>query len=300
MSTFSVQEAPDALTIVQHLKEQTPFTQASAALNHQTSSELLAIPLPPALYRGLQAAAHEAIEAHGLHGWLSAEGRHHDHNYQSLSLVHNPDMHDPGVEDVHQSTLGTSLNPINEFFYNSVQRHRGLKNSYFDSYGFRVRTPAARLGELGAFLDQCGLTLIRSRLSVLIGERGVTEDFMDGWHRDEPVFENLRLNIPLTSDSAYRLQIEHDKDKPQPDSATMTEHFLAPGYAYTFNTNVPHRVYVKEPSSLPRIHLVLGFSPWFDHDAKLDQWRANSHFGTTHPFDLLRSGILHPALKANA
>lgn len=38
--------------------------------------------------------------------------------------------------------------------------------------------------------------LIRSRLSVLIGERGITSDFMDGWHRDEPVFENLRLNIP--------------------------------------------------------------------------------------------------------
>ncbi|QVQ26160.1 hypothetical protein [Achromobacter deleyi] len=300
MSTFSVQDAPDELTIVQHLKAHTPFAEASAALNDKTSSQLLAIPLPPALYQGLQDAAHQAIEAHGLHGWLSAEGRHHDHNYQSLSLVYNPDMHEPGVENVHQSTLGTSLNPINEFFYNSVQRHRGLKNTYFDSYGFRVRTPAARLGELGKFLDQCGLTLIRSRLSVLIGERGITEDFMDGWHRDEPVFENLRLNIPLTSDPAYRLQIEHEKDTPQPDSDTMTEHFLAPGYAYTFNTNVAHRVYVKEPSSTPRIHLVLGFSPWFDHDAVQDHWQANPHFGATHPFDLLRGGKLHPALKAQA
>jgi len=208
-------------------------------------------------------------------------------------------MHDPGVQDVHQATLGTSMNPISEFYYNSVERHRTLKNTYFDSYGFRVRTPAARLGALGTFLDQCGLTLIRSRLSVLIGERGITADFMDGWHRDEPVFENLRLNIPLTSDPAYRLQIEHAKDTPQADSDTMTEHFLAPGHAYTFNTNIPHRVYVKEPSNTPRIHLVLGFAPWFDHDAQRDSWQANRHFGTTHPFDLLRGGMLHPDLKAS-
>lgn len=300
MSTFSVNEAPEALTIVQHLKEKTPFQQASAALNSKTSSQLLAIPLPATLYGGLQDAAYQAIDAHGLHGWLSAEGRHHDHNYQSLSLVYNPDMQEPGVEDVHQATLGTSFNPISEFFYNSVQRHRGLKNTYFDSYGFRLRTPAAKLGALGTFLDQCGLTLIRSRLSVLIGERGITTDFMDGWHRDEPVFENLRLNIPLTSDPAYRLQIEHEKDKPQADSDTMTEHFLAPGYAYTFNTNIAHRVYVKEPSNQPRIHLVLGFAPWFDHDAEQDLWRTNQHFGKTHPFDLLRTGQLHPALKAHA
>lgn len=300
MSSFLVKEAPDALTLVQHLKTQTAFQQASDALSGQTSSQLLAIPLPAGLYEGLQDAAYQAIEAHGLHGWLSAEGRHHDHNYQSLSLVYNPDMHEPGMDDVHQATLGTSLNPINEFFYNSVQRHRGLKNTYFDSYGFRVRTPAARLGELGRFLDQCGLTLIRSRLSVLIGERGITSDFMDGWHRDEPVFENLRLNIPLTSDPAYRLQIEHEKDKPQEDSDTMTEHFLEPGYAYTFNTNIPHRVYVKEPSSQPRIHLVLGFSPWFDHDPGEDRWRVNAHFGKTHPFDLLRNGQLHSALRAQA
>lgn len=298
MSTFSVREAPDALTIVQHLKAHTPFEQASTAFNDRTSSQLLAIPVPAGLYQGLRDAAYQAIEAHGLHGWLSAEGRHHEHNYQSLSLVYNPDMRDPGVHDVHQATLGTSMNPISEFFYNSVQRHCSLKNTYFDSYGFRIRTPAAKLGALGKFLDQCGLTLIRSRLSVLIGERGATADFTDGWHRDEPVFENLRLNIPLTSDPAYRLQIEHEKDKPQADSDTMTEHFLAPGYAYTFNTNIPHRVYVKEPTNTPRIHLVLGFAPWFDHDAEQDGWYTNPHFGKTHPFDLLRSGTLHPALKA--
>ena len=193
MSSFLVKEAPDALTLVQHLKTQTAFQQASDALSGQTSSQLLAIP-PAGLYEGLQDAAYQAIEAHGLR--VAVGGRTSSRPQLSISFAGQPRHARAGDGRCASGHAGYVLNPINEFFYNSVQRHRGLKNTYFDSYGFRVRTPAARLGELGGFLDQCGLTLIRSRLSVLIGERGITSDFMDGWHRDEPVFENLRLNIP--------------------------------------------------------------------------------------------------------
>ena len=52
MTTYPVQDAPEALTIVQHLKTQTPFAQACAAMQQQTSSHLLAIPLPPGLFEG--------------------------------------------------------------------------------------------------------------------------------------------------------------------------------------------------------------------------------------------------------
>ena len=298
MTSYRVADAPDALTMVQHLKAETTFQQQCDALAHQSSSALLRLPLPPALFEGLRAAAIEAVETYGLHGWLSAQGRHDGHHYQSLSLVHNPDLDDPGIHDVHQSTLGTSRNAIDQFFYNATGQHRQLKNTYFDTYGFRRRTPAAGTGALGEFLDGCRLTLIRSRLSVMFGEQGPTEDFMDGWHRDEPVFENLRLNIPLTADPAYRIQIEHQLEKPDPASSSMSEHYLEPGYAYTFNTNVAHRVYVREASAEPRLHLVLGFAPWFDHDPGTDSWRANTHFGARHPFSIASEGLLHPQIKA--
>ena len=67
MTPFPVHDAPEALTIVQHLKAQTLFADACAAMQGQTSSQLLAIALPPGLYQGLQDAAIQAIEAHGLH-----------------------------------------------------------------------------------------------------------------------------------------------------------------------------------------------------------------------------------------
>jgi hypothetical protein len=46
-----------------------------------------------------------------------------------------------------------------------------------------------------------------------------------------------------------------------------------------------------------RIHLVLGFSPWFDYDAENDTWAPNSYFGKLHPFDMVAEGILSPHLR---
>jgi hypothetical protein len=258
---------------------------------------LLALRLPDALVEGLRAAADEAISRYGLHGWLTQEGRNDDEEYVSMSLTYNPDLEDPGIRDVHQSTLGTSVNPKSEFYYGSTQRFRKLKNTYFDTYGFRLRTPAARLGTLGRFLSECRLSLVRSRLSVLRRDTGAQPAIGAGWHRDEPVFENLRLNIPLRSHPSYRLQIERARGQPDPSSETVSEHYLAPGKAYTFDTHRPHRVYAAAPCEVDRVHLVLGFSPWFRYDEEADAWEPNEFYGRIHPFDIARSGALHPALR---
>ena len=62
------------------------------------------------------------------------------------------------------------------------------------------------------------------------------------------MFENLRVNIPLHTGRSFRLQLEHERDKPDERSSTMSEHFLAPGKAYTFDTHRPHRVYARAPA----------------------------------------------------
>src|SRR5262249_10958261 len=145
------------------------FVDAGAKVKPAPCAEpLMRFRLKRSLAAGLKDAVAQAIGAHGLHGWLSSEGRT-THGYLSLSLTHNPDLGDPGVTDVHQSTLGTSVNRQSEFYYGATKRFRGLKNTYFDTYGFRVHTPAARVGALGEFLSQCSLSLVRSRLSVLYG-----------------------------------------------------------------------------------------------------------------------------------
>jgi len=74
-------------------------------------------------------------------------------------------------------------------------------------------------------------------------------------------------------------------------------HYLKSGYAYTFDTHRPHRVLPVGPSRTMRVHLVLGFSPWFGYDAAEDAWFPNEHYGRVHPFDIVRTGGVHPALK---
>jgi hypothetical protein len=143
-------------------------------------------------------------------------------------------------------------------------------NTYYDTYGFRLLTPAAKIGALGAFLSACRLSPVRLRLSVLYGDRADEIGFNFGWHRDEPVFENLRINIPLVAHPNYRLQIEHASDVPSKDSSSMSLHYLKTGYAYTFDTNRPHRVFPLRPCRIMRVHLVLGFAPWFRYDAARD------------------------------
>ena|SRR3989442_6907695 len=294
---FRVRDLPDEITVFRSIAERTDYAAARAAVRLRKPTGLIALRMPRALFEGLRAAADEAIRKHGVHGWLTAEGRSADDPYLSLSLTYNPDLEDPGIEDVHQSTLGTSVNSRPEFYYGATQRFAKLKNTYFDTYGFRRPTPAARIGALGTFLSECRLSLVRARLSVLRGELApCIFDF--GWHRDEPVSENVRLNIPLRSHPNFRLQVEHRLDRPDPESTTMSDHYLAPGKAYTFDTHRPHRVYARRACTVERVHLVLGFAPWLRYDADADAWQPNEFYGRVHPLDILRGGALHPALRS--
>jgi hypothetical protein len=295
---FRVRELPDEKPIIRHIAEHSDYAAACARVAPRARPrKLFAFELSKTLFEGLRDCADEAIARYGVHGWLSAEGRNANDPYLSLSLTYNPDLKDPGISDVHQSTLGTSVNPMSEFYYGAVQRFKKLKNTYFDTYGFRLPTPAAQAGALGEFLARCGLSLVRSRLSVLRGAAPAVGVFRFGWHRDEPVYENLRINIPLRSDRSYRLQLESKLDQPDERSTSLSAHYLAPGKAYTFDTHRPHRVYPARVSTLDRVHLVLGFSPWFRYDREADAWEPNEFYGRVHPFDIVRSGALHPDLR---
>ncbi len=296
-SAILVADVPGKKTVIQHIKDTTDFAALCSRIKPKTPVEdLIKLGLPKRLVDGLRNSAREAIQRHGLHGWLSRDGRAIGSSYESLSLTCNPDLRDPGINDVHQATLGSSVNPSDEFFYAQMHRFKKLKNTYFDTYGFRMLTPAAKIGALGKFIAESRLSLVRSRLSVLYGDNESPTLFEAGWHRDEPVFENLRINIPLVTHRNYRLQIEHALDKPNARSKTMTEHHLSTGYAYTLDTNRPHRVYPSGSCGIMRVHLVLGFSPWFRYDAEKDLWAPNEFFGRLHPFDIVREGGLHPAL----
>jgi hypothetical protein len=215
-------------------------------------------------------------------GWLTAEGR--SKPYTGISLVYNPNLQED--IDPNYQTLGTAYNTKDEFFWKSTNKVPHLKNSYFDTYSFRKISPAIT-GKLLDMISAFDAPLIRSRIGIVdANETVLSEVDKQGWHKDEPVFENLRINIPITTDEDCLFQIEGNEP----------EH-LPYGNMYTWDTFIPHRVFASKIKPAARIHIVLGFSPWFNYNQEDDSWETNEFFGKKHPIDMLVDGELCSLIK---
>ena len=234
-----------------------------------------------------------ALKTYTPMGFRTAEGE--NSSYKSLSLVYNKNITD--VDPIY-STLGSSKIPNNKQYYGSkeLSESLGLKeNSYYDTYGFNTRTDVSRIGKLSDFIDSFKRTLIRSRISVIPANDINTTKFSYLWHRDETVFENLRFNIPIQTSDNYLFQLEDKIIRPSPQSPTMITKHLEVGKAYSWDTNKPHRVFANRVGSVDRIHIVLGFSPWFDYDEETNSWAPNEFFNKKHPHDMLIDGDIIPS-----
>jgi hypothetical protein len=257
----TIASVPDNMTVFAHLARQSGYRAAIRAMAEQHKAHrFIEIDLPDGLVEGLRRSVLDAMSKFGHSGWHRKDGA--TSTYGGFSLAYNPDHQDN--LDPNSSSLGTPQNAGNKFYYNQRARDLPAKHSYFDTYSFRQRTPASQHSELGSFLDGLQRSLVRSRVGIIYGERVDPNDAnylaTAGWHKDEPVYENLRVNIPL-------------------------------------QTDIPHRVYCQGATKLERIHLVLGVAPWFDYTAADDAWQPNEFFGQMHPFELLRTGRIHPQLR---
>ena len=87
---FPVRSLPDATPVIHSISERTDFREQCARVKPAAPIRgLISLKLPADLFEGLRAAADEAIRRHGVHGWLSEEGRSVDDIYLSMSLTHN-------------------------------------------------------------------------------------------------------------------------------------------------------------------------------------------------------------------
>lgn len=234
-----------------------------------------------------------AIEAEfGLFGFVASGGRPVHPDYASLSLTHNPDV----AADPHTATLGCPTVSRESHYYGNQAVAR--RDSYYDTYGFRVPTPAAQK-HLGPWFARMKRSLVRSRLSVIrSGHEGPTS-FHWGWHKDEPVFENLRVNIHVTDSPEHRIQIMREDRMPRgPADPGIVEHQFEAGLGYSWDTNLPHRACSRSEEAPDRVAIILGFSPWFDRDpdadvdvdTNTDEWLPNAFFGKKHPLQMLLDG----------
>jgi hypothetical protein len=288
MSThFYVRDIPDSETVFSFIRKHTTYDRAvrsvRSRLNVLSKIELELVDVD---LERLKQSVLDVVREFGFSGWRHSAGESKD--YGGFSLTYNPDHQDD--VDPHVSSIGTPKNARSEFFWNATGKHTQLKHSYFDTYGFRKRTPASKMGYLGEFIDSFTRPLVRSRVGIIPGENVDPDDktYREnyGWHRDEPVFENLRINIPLQTDENYAFQMEGEEP-----------YHLESGRAYTWDTHKPHRVFARGRSSVMRIHLVLGFSPWFDYNSDDDTWAPNEYFGKIHPFDMVAEGHLSGHLR---
>ena len=220
-----------------------------------------------------------ALEQHGEYGWLRDDQTGNtvaSEIYTGFSLMYNPEHTD--VLNKHQSSLGTGRMVDFKLYENNIEVK---KNTYLDTLGFRLRTPASTVGHLGEFFDSFKLSMTRGRMSIIHADKFTEATQLEtyGWHYDEPIFENLRLNIPLYTDSSFKFQIKGE----QP-------YHLELGKSYSWDTSIMHRVYPTEITNKFRAHLVIGISPWFNYDPIDDSWNMNEYFGEVHPYDLLISG----------
>ena len=276
---FYVHEVPDPYPVWRWIRDHTdldkhienlkPSVPADNLLNlnHQ-----LDIPF-------LVNATLDAVDKFGFKGWRSTQGE--ARHYGGLSLTYNPNY----LEDCdpNQQTLGTEKNAPTQFFYGQIQNFDTVRNTYFDSYGFRKLSPCVLDTDLKDIFLGFKRSLIRSRIGVI--NANYVNDTMRtkvGWHRDETVFENLRINIPIKTDETFMFEIEGHEP----------EH-LSLGNVYSWDTNIAHRVFptVQEPRT--RVHVVFGFSPWFDYIPEEDAFVSNEFYGQMHPIDMLINGHVH-------
>jgi hypothetical protein len=271
------------------LKRQYDFSSAVAAVKSPLApADTIKVPLPVSL-EYLQTACSEIASTYGLRGFVSCDGVDANPDYASISLTHNPACGEPE----NYSTLGCSKLSKEEHYYatpETLAKVGGARDSYYDTYGFRFPTSPAK-NELGKLIGSLKRNLIRSRISVIRAGAPGPSGFFWGWHKDEPVFENLRINIHVTDSNSHKIQVMREDRMPaHPQDPAIRDHQFEAGFGYSWDTNLPHRACAVGNPNHDRVAIILGVSPWFDLNAATGEWEPNEFFGVKHPHQMLLDG----------
>ena len=274
------------------------YPYRNSKLKPVSQERLLKFAMPTVDLDALVKSTYGAMEKYGSWDYrigMQDDQVKRDTGYGGIGLTYNPDHTEFEGTDLHEQVQGnprpaqglsnpfTKLDPKENKIYS-------LPNSHYDTYALSYRTPASQFEYLGKFLNSCKRTMIRSAVRIIYADRPgqVGEEKLAGvrWHRDESMFENLRVNIPLVTDPIFVLEQE----------GYPPEHLEA-GYAYSWDTDLLHCAYATEKQPKHRIHLMLGFSCWWDFDEASGAWTQNEFFGKKHPKDMLIDGDVIPGLQ---
>jgi hypothetical protein len=255
----------------------------------------------------------EAVKIYGMYGYrltgktTNGELRKNK-SYLGMGLTYNPNHLDLSIDplvDPHEQTQGNHWpgtkgsgihsHPFSRITDPSERTKAAILNSHYDTYSIAYRTEGSNHGYLRVFLDSIKSSLVRSSVRIIDssmtgggGDVGIMPGI--GWHVDESVFENLRVNIAIETDPIFVLEQYHRRGQ--------LFHLEAP-FAYTWDTGISHRAYATKRTEQPilRTHIMLGIASWWDFDPMLHTWTPNEFHGKKHPVDMLIDGDIIPGFE---
>lgn len=284
---FYIKDCPDHLSMAQWLKLETDWLEKAKEVGQDTKypyNQIFEFSMENFDVSKLLESTLEVFQQYGMYGFKSKQGE--EKSYRGVSLVYNPERIN---DNPNAATFGEQDfdKTKHTYYWGDTKAVEKVKNSYFDTFGFRIPSPAAEYPGLKEFLNCSLRTRVRSRISNINGRLfdPKTVDAV-GWHKDEEITENLRINIPLCTQKYARFQFENSESV-----------HLEVGKAYSFNSHFPHRVYTTNYSPEPRVHMVLGFSPWWDYLPEEQAWTQNEYYGKIHPIDMLKQELIFKGIK---
>lgn len=318
---LSLTDAPESIPVAMalnklaayhnsQLKPRTPYPNLIKLELTETNMDLL-------IKDTLQAVENTGMWGYRLRGKNEDGSLRSDTGYLGMGLTYNP-LHVDGIQsDPHEQVQGNHFQHITESFgattgdgrvnpYSRIDNGRdrvlaARKNTHYDTYSMAFRTEGSRYGYLGTFLDSLKRSMVRSSIRIISSEAtgqamGATGTEASvklpgvAWHTDEPMFENLRINIAIKTDPMFVLEQKTDEGK--------RIHLEAP-YAYSWDTGIPHRAFCTQRTVEPirRTHIMLGIAPWWDFDEATQTWTQNEFFGKKHPWDMLCDGDIIAGAK---
>lgn len=214
-------------------------------------------------------------EAVGLQGWEN-RGKFSE-DYKGFSLTYNPNFLDKKKSLYHQTWGSSTLSQNFSRIVDDSEQIGFRKNTYYDTYSFR-KVPKLIQLNLSNIINRLSMPLLRSRAAYIFHNDQSNNDSV-AWHKDEFPYQLLRVNIPITSESCYVLDIDGQDE--YGNCLKIHDKYLEPGKIYIWNTRIPHRIRMKNnPASKdPRIALVLGLCPYFQYDKLSDSFAKSDYWG---------------------
>jgi len=281
--SFCLDEIPKKTAIHQFLLENTDFedqiqnlpkmSDPFVTIAHKFSIEALVL-------EARQMLDSQIFQPHHLKGVPAPNP-----TYSSIPVTIDPESVDAPLGAIDSTGLGS-----NRFSGGSFADYRPsdmLRNTYNDPYSMLVISPRFSSGCFGSTLALIQRTLIRSRLSMTEMNRPLAPNA--GWHNDEPIFLNFRINIPLITTENNVVQLLEVGRRTK-----VIEVPLKIGTAVGYDSHRIHRAFTKNGDTLRRINLILGVAPWFDFNPSARTWSTNEFYGRMHPFEMLLGGHIIP------